>query len=112
MEKYTDPLTGQCFVQQSDKTWRLELRPRRRSMGDDNTAQAGMAWTDIAASAYRAYAVSTGNKNYQGNPMPTWDELPQAIRTAWESAARQVGDCINGYQGDESRWLGWVPPGL
>lgn len=28
-------------------------------------AYAGAPWSDIAASAYRAYAASTGNKNFQ-----------------------------------------------
>lgn len=50
----------------------------------------GMAWRDIAASAYRAYAASTGNKNFRGDPMPEFDALPQTIQTAWEAAVRQA----------------------
>jgi hypothetical protein len=73
------------------------------------------SWADIAASAYRAYAASTGNKNFQGNPMPAWDDLTPAIRTAWEAACRQV-DSITSNPGkrilDEQRWSGWVPPHL
>lgn len=84
----------------------------------NNTAIAGMAWRDIAASAYRAYAASTGNKNFRGEPMPAFDDLPQAIRTAWEAAVRQAGDCIEHgpliAQGivvpDETTWAGWTPP--
>jgi len=74
---------------------------------------AGAPWRDIAASAYRAYAASTGNKNFRGEPMPAFNELPQAIRTAWEAAVRQAGDVINGgsYGLDtEQRWAGWIPP--
>jgi hypothetical protein len=81
-----------------------------------DSATPGMPWQRIAQSAYRAYAASTGNKNYQGNPMPEFSDLPQAIRTAWEAAVRQVGDCL-ALEGDaqppsESHWLGWVPPHL
>lgn len=75
-----------------------------------------MAWVEIAASAYRAYAASTGGKNFRGDPMPAFDQLPDAIRTAWEVAARQVGYCLEvemgGFPPDESRWIGWTPPGL
>ncbi len=76
-------------------------------------AQAGPAWRDVAASAYRAYSASTGNKNFRGEPMPAWDELPQAIRTAWQAAVRQAGNVLNGgsYGLDvEQSWQGWTPP--
>lgn len=81
-----------------------------------STAQPGMAWSDIAASAYRAYAASTGGKNYRGEPMPAWDELPQAIQVAWEAAARQVETClwVRSAAPDlrEGRWAGWLPSRL
>lgn len=73
----------------------------------------GMSWHEIAASAYRAYAASTGNKNYQGNPMPPWEELPRRIQIAWEAAARQTAWCIGRKADaprDESIWNGWLPP--
>lgn len=76
----------------------------------DEQGKAGIAWADVAASAYHAYAASTGNTNYQA-----WDALPQAIRTAWEAAARQVGSVVHGGSyglGMEQRWAGWVPPGV
>jgi hypothetical protein len=83
-------------------------------MNDGSTP--GMAWRDVAASAYRAYAASTGNKNFRGEPMPEFDALPQPIRTAWEAAVRQAGSCLIDNPGcpptapDEQRWSGWVPP--
>lgn len=81
-----------------------------------SSAVAGMAWRDIAASAYRAYAASTGNKNFRGDPMPAFNDLPQAIQTAWECAVRQAGYCLKvpgeGPCPDESRWTGWKPPHL
>lgn len=79
-------------------------------------AMAGMAWRDIAVSAYRAYAASTGNKNYQGLPMPDWEDLTQPIQIAWEAAARQVGECTtitgDAVPPDEQTWAGWIPPHL
>lgn len=75
--------------------------------------KAGPAWRDIASSAYRAYSASTGNKNFRGDAMPKWDELPQPIRTAWEAAARQVGNVLSGGSFGldiEQRWHGWIPP--
>lgn len=79
-------------------------------------ALAGMAWRDIAASAYKAYAASTENKNYQGLPMPEWKDLTPAIRIAWEAAARQVGECTSlvgdTRPPDEQSWAGWIPPHL
>lgn len=38
--------------------------------------------------AYRAYGATTDFKNFQGNPMPEWDALPEKIRTAWVAAAK------------------------
>lgn len=77
-----------------------------------------MAWSDIAASAYRAYAASTGNKNFRGDPMPRFDDLPGAIQVAWEAAARHVGNLAempadttpDQLEPWESRWSGWTPP--
>jgi hypothetical protein len=74
---------------------------------------SGIPWEDIAASAYRAYAASTGNKNFRGDPMPQWDDLPQPIQVAWEAAVRQVGYCIwspDRTIPNEGRWAGWLPP--
>lgn len=34
------------------------------------------SWVNIAAFGYEAYAESLGNKNFQGNPMSKWDDLP------------------------------------
>jgi len=80
-------------------------------MNEETTAEPGMAWAEIARSAYKAYAASTGNKNFQGNPMPEFDDLTQSIKIAWEVAARQVGGCLElKYATDEQRWQGYVPP--
>lgn len=44
----------------------------------------------LARIAYTAYGESTGNKNFLGDPMPAWEDLPDSIRTAWEAAAGAV----------------------
>lgn len=43
-----------------------------------------------ARKAYAAYGDSTGGKNFQGNPMPTFDALPDAIKAAWRAACAAV----------------------
>lgn len=77
-----------------------------------DTAVAGPAWSEIARSAYKAYSASTGNKNFRGDPMPEFDVLPDAIKTAWQAAVRQTGDVIKTERafGMEQHWEGWVPP--
>jgi len=45
---------------------------------------------DLARMAYRAYGETTDFKNYQGLPMPTWDDLGERIQTAWRAAAESV----------------------
>jgi surface antigen len=44
----------------------------------------------VAATAegmYQAYGNAADWKNYQGNPMPQWSELPPNIQTYWRAAA-------------------------
>lgn len=41
---------------------------------------------------YRAYGNAVEWKNYLGRPMPAWDELPEAIRNAWDKAAYAIVD--------------------
>jgi hypothetical protein len=57
-------------------------------------AKAKIAWLEIAADAYRAYSVSTGNKNFRGEPMPAWADLPESIQAAWAAAVFQVNDAL------------------
>lgn len=79
------------------------------------SATAGPEWTEIAASAYRSYAASTGNKNFRGEPMPAFQDLPEPIRIAWQAAVRQVGDifeCPRTAFENEQAWAGWVPPSV
>jgi hypothetical protein len=76
----------------------------------------GNSYEDIAKSAYKAYSASTGNKNFRGEPMPEWENLPIPIKTAWEASTRQIIDIWDGTAKawgqfpDEQRWNGWVRP--
>jgi hypothetical protein len=45
---------------------------------------------ELAMIAYDAYGAVTDHKNYQGLPMPKWEELPEKIREAWYAAAGAV----------------------
>lgn len=40
----------------------------------------------LAQIAYKAYGTTTDFKNFQGNPMPSWDILPLKIQEAWINA--------------------------
>jgi hypothetical protein len=40
--------------------------------------------------AYRAYGATTNFKNFQGNDMPLFDDLPEQIKEAWVAAATAV----------------------
>lgn len=42
--------------------------------------------TARAEAAYAAYGAVTDYKNYQGKPMPEFEDLPPQIRQAWDAA--------------------------
>jgi hypothetical protein len=42
--------------------------------------------------AYTAYGRQTGFKNFVGDPMPAFDDLPDQIRGAWIAAAGVIWD--------------------
>ncbi len=41
----------------------------------------------LARETYHAYGQVTGFRNFQGNPMPGWDDLGESIQAAWIAAA-------------------------
>lgn len=41
----------------------------------------------LSEDAYGAYAAVTDGKNFRGEPMPPFAELPPAIQRAWQAAA-------------------------
>lgn len=40
--------------------------------------------------AYHAYGQTTDFKNFRGEPMPAFDDLPDPIKRAWVAAAEAV----------------------
>lgn len=44
----------------------------------------------LAKQAYHAYGEVTDFKNYQGLPMPDWNDLTPTIQQAWQAAATEV----------------------
>ena len=82
-------------------------------MGNQNV-QNGMGWAEIAKSAYLAYSASTGNKNFRGEEMPDFEDLPEAIRIAWECAVRQTSICLKLFIPEtagnlnEEQWTNWT----
>lgn len=54
---------------------------------------------ELAEIGYRAYSKSTGNLNYQGLPMPKWDDLPEKIKAAWVAAATAITEEVEEYWG-------------
>lgn len=51
--------------------------------------------TNRARVAYAAYGQTTDFKNFRGDPMPAWDDLPEKIREAWVNASRAAA-CHHG----------------
>jgi hypothetical protein len=51
---------------------------------------------ELAQSAYTAYGAATDHRNYQGLPMPEWNELGDTIQKAWIAAS---GDIVLGVLG-------------
>lgn len=66
----------------------------------DATAESLVDWAKVdydspllmqyAESAYKAYGRTVDNKNFRGDPMPAWSDLPEKIQEAWKSAALDV----------------------
>ena len=46
--------------------------------------------TARAEAAYAAYGAVTDFKNYQGNPMPKFEDLTPQIQQAWDAACEGV----------------------
>ena len=47
-------------------------------------------FTEYAERAYIAYGNEAGNVNYQGKPMPQWEDLPEQIQENWKAAVIEV----------------------
>ena len=68
--------------------------------GDD--ALPGPHFKEYAERAYKAYGDKADWKNFRGDPMPEWGDLPENIRTYWQAAAVQVITDCNGKYNSEA----------
>lgn len=55
-----------------------------------------MAEEEAGRRAYDMYGWYVGGKTYDDKPMPTWEGLPEKIRTGWRVAACAVVDFERG----------------
>jgi len=62
-----------------------------------------------AKRAYKAYGASTGGKNFRGDPMPKWDELPGAIREAWRHTVGTILGLAGAGRPAVPDPVGWEP---
>lgn len=46
--------------------------------------------TYLARLGYEAYGNKANWKNYQGNPMPIWEDLPDNIKEYWKANAMAI----------------------
>lgn len=58
----------------------------REPLLDDITESE--AYESFAQIAYEAYGEVTDHKNFQGFPMPTWEQLPTKIKEAWIASVK------------------------
>lgn len=54
-----------------------------------------ITWEKVGEVAYQAYGDSAKWKNFLGDPMPKWDELPQEIKNHWREASQAAFDYVN-----------------
>lgn len=47
-------------------------------------------YEELARAAYDAYGGVTGHKNFLGDPMPTFDDMRDTQKRAWQAAAAAV----------------------
>jgi len=63
------------------------LRVLEKEINMENTELA-----NLAQIAYEVYAEHQNWKNYQGNPIPQWDQVRDDIKQAWQAAVRAIID--------------------
>ena len=47
-------------------------------------------YRELGRIGYDAYGDVADWKNYEGKPMPSWNELPEDIRVKWTAAAKAI----------------------
>lgn len=71
-----------------------------KRIGEQNPellATDGKSVRQRAEEAYARYGAVTDFKNFRGDPMPAFADLPEKIQAAWEAAATTDGSNLNPY---------------
>lgn len=90
-------LTCDWFDQDSN-AFTHAFDPRALLTQDEDEALPGPHFKEFAHSAYKAYGEEAGWKNFRGDPMPAWEDLPENIRKYWAAATVQIiSDCNSKY---------------
>lgn len=58
-----------------------------RARDEEAVPETVMTPVDKAKASYARYGAVTDHKNFQGNPMPAWDDLTDTIQAAWIAAS-------------------------
>lgn len=54
-----------------------------------------ITWEKVGEIAYEAYGESAHWKNFLGDAMPKWGDLPQEIKNHWAAASQAAFDYVN-----------------
>lgn len=54
------------------------------------SAKVDPSLDDIAGMAYEAYSMAAGGKAFNGDPLPSWNQVNPQIRSYWRAAMRVV----------------------
>lgn len=75
-----------------DKAERVEIIGAAGEVLEELAELIGLSadLVDRAKAAYHAYGGVTDFKNYQGLPMPQWEDLTEKIREAWIAATKNT----------------------
>ena len=49
----------------------------------------------LARIGYQAYGEEAKWKNWQGLPMPNWEDLPENIKIYWTKAAKSIAEEVS-----------------
>lgn len=88
--------TAKAFVQRlTEQGHTVEVATFTYGGKDDLLGNVQPQNEELARCAYLAYGKQTDFKNFRGEPMPAWEDLPEAIQKAWSAAATAIEYCKN-----------------
>lgn len=84
------------WFDEDDNAFSSAFSPLTLMTQDEDDSLPGPYFKEYAERAYMAYGDKADWKNFRGDPMPTWEALPENIRTYWQAATVQVITDCNG----------------